>query len=213
MSLFASSNHIIEIIDNLPNGSVDKMEIARERQAQLTKPPGSLGKLEDIAVWLAGWQGVAKPQINNGQCLIFAGNHGVVAKGVSPFPAEVTTQMVMNFKAGGAAINQLCREAGLSLTVTPLQLDVPTGDISEGMAMTPDEVIAAMNAGADALDDSCDYLVVGEMGIGNTTAAAALSMGRFGVMPADGSTGTGLNDEGVAHKAKIVDQASKGMAG
>ena len=159
MSLFASSNHIIEIIGNLPNGSVEKMEIARERQAQLTKPPGSLGKLEDIAVWLAGWQGVAKPQIKNGQCLIFAGNHGVVAKGVSPFPAEVTTQMVMNFRAGGAAINQLCREAGLSLTVTPLQLDVPTGDISEGMAMTPDEVIAAMNAGADALDDSCDYLV------------------------------------------------------
>ena len=208
MSLFASSNHVIEIIGNLPNGSVATMESARERQAQLTKPPGSLGKLEDIAVWLAGWQGVAKPKINNGQCLIFAGNHGVVAKGVSPFPAEVTTQMVMNFQAGGAAINQLCREAGLSLTVTPLQLDVPTGDISEGMAMTPDEVIAAMNAGADALDDSCDYLVVGEMGIGNTTAAAALSMGRFG---GDASRwvgpGTGLDDEGVAHKAKIVDQA------
>ena len=208
MSLFASSNHVIEIIGNLPNGSVATMESARERQAQLTKPPGSLGKLEDIAVWLAGWQGVAKPKINNGQCLIFAGNHGVVAKGVSPFPAEVTTQMVMNFEAGGAAINQLCREAGLFLTVTPLQLDVPTGDISEGMAMTPDEVIAAMNAGADALDDSCDYLVVGEMGIGNTTAAAALSMGRFG---GDASRwvgpGTGLDDEGVAHKAKIVDQA------
>ena len=184
------------------------MESARERQSQLTKPPGSLGKLEDIAVWLAGWQGVAKPQIINGQCLVFAGNHGVVAQGVSPFPAEVTAQMVMNFEAGGAAINQLCREAGLSLTVTPLQLDVPTGDISEGMAMTPDEVIAAMNAGADALNDSCDYLVVGEMGIGNTTTAAALSMGRFGgdagrwVGP-----GTGLDDEGVAYKAKIVDRA------
>ena len=208
MSSFDSSNHIIEIIDNLPNVSVATLEIARERQAQLTKPPGSLGKLEDIAVWVAGWQGTVKPQINNGQCLIFAGNHGVVAKGVSAFPIEVTTQMVMNFQAGGAAINQLCREAGLSLTVTPLQLDVPTGDISEGIAMTPDEVIAAMNAGADALNDNCDYLVVGEMGIGNTTAAAALMMGRFGgdarrwVGP-----GTGLDDEGVTHKAKIVDQA------
>ncbi|RZO30290.1 MAG: nicotinate-nucleotide--dimethylbenzimidazole phosphoribosyltransferase [SAR116 cluster bacterium] len=208
MSLFSSADHIIEIVDNLPNSSIAMMESARERQSQLTKPPGSLGKLEDIAVWLAGWQGVAKPQINNGQCLVFAGNHGVVAQGVSPFPAEVTAQMVMNFEAGGAAINQLCREAGLSLTVTPLQLDVPTGDISEGMAMTPDEVIAAMNAGADALNDSCDYLVVGEMGIGNTTTAAALSMGRFGgdagrwVGP-----GTGLDDEGVAYKAKIVDRA------
>ena len=208
MSLFSSADHIIEIVDNLPNYSIAMMESARERQSQLTKPPGSLGKLEDIAVWLAGWQGVAKPQINNGQCLVFAGNHGVVAQGVSPFPAEVTAQMVMNFEAGGAAINQLCREAGLSLTVTPLQLDVPTGDISEGMAMTPDEVIAAMNAGADALNDCCDYLVVGEMGIGNTTTAAALSMGRFGgdagrwVGP-----GTGLDDEGVAYKAKIVDRA------
>ena len=184
------------------------MERARERQAQLTKPPGSLGKLEDIAVWLAGWQGVVKPQINNGQCLVFAGNHGVVAQGVSPFPAEVTAQMVMNFEAGGAAINQLCREAGLSLTVKPFQLAVPTGDISECMAMTPDEVIDAMNAGADALNESCDYLVVGEMGIGNTTTAAALSMGRFGgdagrwVGP-----GTGLDDEGVVHKTKIVDRA------
>ena len=208
MSLFASSDHVIEIIADLPNCSEAKMESARERQAQLTKPPGSLGKLEDIAVWLAGWQGTEKPQINNGQCLIFAGNHGVVAKGVSPFPAEVTTQMVRNFEAGGAAINQLCREAGLSLTVTPLQLNVPTGDISEGMAMTPDEVIAAMNTGANALDHSCDYLVVGEMGIGNTTAAAALSMGRFGGEASSWvGPGTGLDDEGVDHKTKIVAQA------
>lgn len=79
MSLFSSADHIIEIVDNLPNTSIAMMELARERQAQLTKPPGSLGKLEDIAVWLAGWQGVAKPQINNGQCLVFAGNHGFIA--------------------------------------------------------------------------------------------------------------------------------------
>ncbi len=208
MSFFTSSDHVIEIIGDLPICSAAMMESARERQAQLTKPQGSLGKLEDIAVWLAGWQGKEKPQINNGQCLIFAGNHGVVAKGVSPFPPEVTTQMVINFETGGAAINQLCREAGLSLTVKPLQLDVPTGDISEGMAMTPDEVITAMNAGADALDDSCDYLVVGEIGIGNTTVAAALSMGRFGGYASKWvGPGTGLDDEGVAHKAKIVDQA------
>ena len=208
MSLFASSNHVIEIIGNLPNVSLATMESARERQAQLTKPPGSLGKLEDIAVWLAGWLGVAKRQSNTGQCLIFAGNHGVVAQGISPFPAEVTAQMVMNFEAGGAAINQLCREAGLSLTVTPLQLDVPTGDISEDMAMTPDEVIVAMNAGADALNDSCDYLVVGEMGIGNTTSAAAISMGRFGG-DAGGwvGPGTGLDTAGINHKTMIVQAA------
>lgn len=208
MSVFSSINHVIEILNNLPKCSHSTIDKARKHQAQLTKPPGSLGKLEDIAIWLAGWQRLVKPQINNGQCLIFAGNHGVVAKGVSSFPAEVTKQMVLNFEAGGAAINQLCREAGLSLTVTPLQLDVPTGDISEDMAMTPDEVINAMNAGANALDSNCDYLVVGEMGIGNTTAAAALSMARFG-----GSAdqwvgpGTGLDDAGIARKARIVDEA------
>ena len=207
MSFFQSAEHIIEITNNLPISSTKHKAEARDRQAQLTKPPGSLGKLEDLAVWLAGWQGTARPQISNGQCLVFAGNHGVVAQGISPFPAEVTHQMVLNFEAGGAAINQLCREAGLRLTVKALDLDKPTRDMSQTTAMDEDEVLAAMNVGADALDDSCDYLVVGEMGIGNTTTAAALSMARFGgdagrwVGP-----GTGLDDDGVAHKAKIVDQ-------
>lgn len=207
MSLFKSSKQVTDVINNLPKSLPEVKAAARNRQAELTKPPGSLGKLEDIAVWLAGWQATATPQINNGQCLIFAGNHGVVAQGISPFPAEVTEQMVLNFQAGGAAINQLCREAGLKLTVTPLQLDSPTADISAGPAMNDDEVLAAMNAGADAIDTSCDYLVVGEMGIGNSTVAAALSMARFGgdahrwVGP-----GTGLDDDGVAHKARIVDK-------
>ncbi len=208
MPVFYSVDHITEILNNLPECSHSTIDKARERQLQLTKPPGSLGKLEDIAIWLAGWQHLVKPQINNGQCLIFAGNHGVVAKGVSSFPAEVTTQMVLNFEAGGAAINQLCREARLALTVTPLQLDVPTGDISEGMAMTSDEVISAMNAGAKALNGNCDYLVVGEMGIGNTTAAAALSMALFGGIAHQWvGPGTGLNDAGVARKARIVEEA------
>jgi len=182
---------------------------ARDRQATLTKPPGSLGKLENLAVWMAGWQATPRPCLNNGQCLVFAGNHGVVSKGISPFPAEVTQQMVLNFEAGGAAINQLCREAGLSLKVVSLQLERPTGDISEGPAMSESEVLDAMNTGANALDDSCDYLAVGEMGIGNTTIAAALSMVRFGGDAARWvGPGTGLDDAGVAHKAAIVEQAA-----
>ncbi len=179
MSFFQSAEHIIEITNNLPISSTKHKAEARDRQAQLTKPPGSLGKLEDLAVWLAGWQGTARPQISNGQCLVFAGNHGVVAQGISPFPAEVTHQMVLNFEAGGAAINQLCRESGLRLTVKALDLDKPTRDMSQTTAMDEDEVLAAMNVGADALDDSCDYLVVGEMGIGNTTTAAAAFNGAF----------------------------------
>jgi nicotinate-nucleotide--dimethylbenzimidazole phosphoribosyltransferase len=208
MLTFTSTEHVSEIIENIPVSSATIQAEARDRQAQLTKPPGSLGRLEDIAVWLAGWQGTVQPRIINGQCLIFAGNHGVVKQGVSPFPAEVTAQMVLNFKAGGAAINQLCREAGLKLTVADLQLDNPTGDISTEPAMSEDEVLSAMNIGAEALDDSCDYLVVGEMGIGNTTVAAALSMGRFGGdAPRWVGPGTGLDDDGVAHKAKIVERA------
>lgn len=205
---YTSPTQISSIIAELPTINDTARSDAADRQAQLTKPPGSLGKLEHLAEWMAAWQGLARPQIKNGQCLIFAGNHGVVAKGVSPFPAEVTQQMVWNFEAGGAAINQLCREAGLTLKVTAIDLDKPTADLSVEPAMSEDEVIAAMNIGAAALEPECDYLVVGEMGIGNTTAAAAVCMGRFGGDAAGWvGPGTGLDDEGVSKKASVVDQA------
>ena len=192
----------------LPYPAVDRnfQTKAAARQAKLTKPPGSLGRLEDVAIWMAGWQRRDRPSIDHGQCLIFAGNHGVVQQGISTFPAEVTAQMVANFAAGGAAINQLCKLADIKLDVIPIDLDHPTSDLSFGPAMTEDEVIAAMNIGANALDADCDYLIVGEMGIGNTTAAAALCLGRFG---ADATSwvgpGTGLNDVGVKHKAMVIE--------
>ena len=205
---FTSTAHVIEIINNLPaaNGKIKNQAFAR--QNQLTKPPGSLGKLETVAVWMAGWQGVEKPEINKGQCLVFAGNHGVVAQNISSFPAEVTSQMVANFTAGGAAINQLCAEANLTLTVTEIELERPTNDLSQSSAMSEAEVLEAMNIGASKIDEDCDYIVVGEMGIGNTTAAAALCMARFGGdAPRWVGPGTGLDDDGVAHKANIIAQA------
>lgn len=206
--IFSSTAHVIDIIDNLPAANGEVKNQAYARQNQLTKPPGSLGKLETIAVWMAGWQGVEKPVINNGQCLVFAGNHGVVAQNISSFPAEVTGQMVANFAAGGAAINQLCDEANLKLTVTDIELDRPTHDLSQGPAMTEDDVLEAMNIGAAQIAEDCDFIVVGEMGIGNTTAAAALCMARFGGdAPRWVGPGTGLDDDGVAHKAKIIKQA------
>lgn len=206
--IFSSTAHVIDIIDNLPAANGEVKNQAYARQNQLTKPPGSLGKLETIAVWMAGWQGVEKPVINNGQCLVFAGNHGVVAQNISSFPAEVTGQMVANFSAGGAAINQLCDEANLKLTVTDIELDRPTRDLSQGPAMTEAEVLEAMNIGATQIAEDCDFIVVGEMGIGNTTAAAALCMARFGGdAPRWVGPGTGLDDDGVAHKAKIIEQA------
>ncbi|MEC8727479.1 MAG: nicotinate-nucleotide--dimethylbenzimidazole phosphoribosyltransferase, partial [Pseudomonadota bacterium] len=119
----------------LPAIDTIKADQAYQRQQQLTKPPGSLGRLEDIAIWLAGWQGQEKPRIHAPACLIFAGNHGVALNGVSAFPPEVTEQMVLNFQHGGAAINQLCQSAGASLNVFSLSLDQPTADFSEQPAM------------------------------------------------------------------------------
>ena len=208
MNSFSSSSHIAELMGTLPQPDEAARAVAAARQDQLTKPPGSLGRLETLALWMAAWQATGSPGIENGKCLVFAGNHGVVKQGVSPFPQEVTQQMVWNFEAGGAAINQLCQTAGLELSVTALDLGRPTIDFTTDRAMDPDEVLHAMNAGAAAIGDGCDYLVVGEMGIGNTTAAAALCMARFGG-DAGGwvGPGTGLDQAGVTHKAMIVEAA------
>ncbi|MCT8002505.1 nicotinate-nucleotide--dimethylbenzimidazole phosphoribosyltransferase [Sphingomonas sanguinis] len=179
-------------------------EAAMRRQGQLTKPPGSLGRLEDIAIFLAGWQGVERPRIERGRAVIFAGNHGVVARGVSAFPAEVTAQMVANFAAGGAAINALAAAAGLELSVVPLDLDRPTADFTTAPAMSEAECLAALSAGAEALGDA-DLLVLGEMGIGNTTPAAALAAASFGGAAALWvGPGTGVDGEGLSRKTAAV---------
>jgi nicotinate-nucleotide--dimethylbenzimidazole phosphoribosyltransferase len=157
---------------------------------------------------MAEWQQTNRPQIKHGKCLVFAGNHGVVKQGISPFPQEVTQQMVWNFEAGGAAINQLCETAELELSVTALDLDRPTIDFTMAPAMDPDEVIHAMNAGAAAVGETCDYLIVGEMGIGNTTAAAAICMARFGGDAAGWvGPGTGLDHAGISHKGMVIQAA------
>ena len=208
MTHFLSPTHIDKIISSMPVADAKAQNKAALRQDKLTKPNGSLGRLEDVAIWMAGWQRRERPSIDHGQCLVFAGNHGVVQQGISSFPAEVTAQMVANFRAGGAAINQLCRLADLKLDVITLDLDRPTNDLSLGPAMNEIEVIAAMNKGADALDANCDYLIVGEMGIGNTTSAAALCLARFGPDAAGWvGPGTGLDDRGVKHKAKVIQAA------
>ena len=148
MNSFSSTSHIRELYELLPQPDDTARSGAAARQDQLTKPPGSLGRLEQIALWMASWQETVNPQIEAGKCLVFAGNHGVVKQGISPFPPEVTQQMVWNFEAGGAAINQLCETAGLELAVTALDLNRPTIDFTTAPAMDPDEVLHAMNAGA-----------------------------------------------------------------
>lgn len=178
---------------------------AEERNGQLTKPPGALGRLEDMAIWYAGWRGNPRPEINAPQVIVFAGNHGVTAQGVSAFPAEVTEQMVLNFQHGGAAINQLSKAAGASLDVHALSLDTPTADFTQGPAMSEEEVVVALATGWAAVDADADLLVVGEMGIGNTTSAAAIAHALYGGAAEDWvGRGTGVDDAGLANKARVV---------
>ncbi|MFY0679525.1 MAG: nicotinate-nucleotide--dimethylbenzimidazole phosphoribosyltransferase [Thalassovita sp.] len=178
------------------------------RNGQLTKPPGALGRLEDLAIWYAGWRGTDRPSLQAPQVVIFAGNHGVTAQGVSAFPAEVTEQMVLNFQHGGAAINQLSKAFGATLTVHALSLDTPTADFTQAPALTPEQMLSALQAGWDAVDPKADLLVTGEMGIGNTTSAAAISHALFGGNAADWTgRGTGVDDAGLALKTRVVQEA------
>ncbi|CAI8825971.1 nicotinate-nucleotide--dimethylbenzimidazole phosphoribosyltransferase [Pseudomonas sp. IT-P4] len=203
------------------------VEQARARQQQLTKPAGSLGQLEALAVQLAGLQGRVKPSLEQVWIAIFAGDHGVVAEGVSAFPQEVTGQMLLNFVSGGAAISVLARQLGASLevvdlgTVTP-SLDLPgvrhlnvgpgTANFVQGPAMTQAQGQLALQAGRDsvqrAIASGAQLFIGGEMGIGNTTAASALACALLDcpVVHLTGP-GTGLNAESVSHKAQVIGRA------
>jgi nicotinate-nucleotide--dimethylbenzimidazole phosphoribosyltransferase len=195
-----------ERLKHLPGPDEGAQAAAASRQARLTKPPGSLGRLEALAAWLAAWQGRHPPRLERVRIAVFAGNHGVVARGVSAYPASVTSQMVANFEAGGAAINQICKSVGATLRVIPLKLDAPTADFTEREAMSEAEFIEAVSTGYEAVPASADLLCLGEMGIGNTTAASALAAALLG----GGSErwagrGTGLDDEGMARKREVID--------
>lgn len=192
----------------LPGADAAAEAAARAHQDRLTKPPGALGRLEEIAVWLAAWQGREQPRLERVSTLVFAGNHGVTAQGISPYPASVTGQMVANFEAGGAAICQLCAAYGAELTPIALDLDRPTADFTTAPAMSVDECRSAMAAGASALPGDIDLLLLGEMGIGNTTAAAALAHALLGGEPEDWvGPGTGLDAAGMVNKGLVVARA------
>lgn len=206
MQAFTSLTEFAALLAASPAADATALSAAAARNGQLTKPPGALGRLEEVAIWIGGWQGRAQPRIDHPQVVIFAGNHGVTAQGVSAFPPEVTVQMVANFRHGGAAINQLARLHGAEVEVVALELDRPTADFTQVPAMTEAETVAALQAGWDAVNPKADILVVGEMGIGNTTVAAALAAKLFGGTGADWvGRGTGVDDAGLTRKARAVD--------
>ncbi len=203
---------IANALSALPPGDAEAAAAVGARQATLTKPPGSLGRLETIVAWLARWQRRPMPRLDRVEVLVFAGNHGVTARGVSPYPAAVTAQMVANFAAGGAAINQLARGAGAALRVIPLELDRPTADVVDAAALSPQEFSEAFAAGHAAVRPNTDLLCLGEMGIGNTTAAAALCAALYGGKDWTGR-GTGVDDPGLDRKRVVVQAAAARHAG
>lgn len=197
-----------------PGPDTAAIAAAEARDAQLTKPAGALGRLEELAIWYAGWRGDARPRMERPQVAVFAGNHGVVARGVSAFPAAVTAQMVGNFEAGGAAVNQLAQAFGARMTAHPIDLDRPTGDFVEGPAMSEAELVAALAIGWSAVDPEADLFVAGEMGIGNTCSAAAIAHALEGGRAEDWTgRGTGVDDAGLARKAEAVAQGVARIAG
>jgi nicotinate-nucleotide--dimethylbenzimidazole phosphoribosyltransferase len=213
----------------VPAASLDREaeRAAQDRQATLTKPRGSLGRLEEIAIRLAGLQGTPRPSLDRVRITVFAGDHGVAAEGVSAFPQAVTTEMIKNFARGGAAICVAARALGAELEIINLgtvhdpgplagvkdhALGPGTANLASEPAMTDHQVARALGAGRHAAErarlEGCQLFIGGEMGIANTTTAAALACALLGAKPTNlAGPGTGLDPEGVAHKARVIQRA------
>lgn len=204
----ASFDEMRRILRELPGPDLTAQTEVVRRQTELTKPPGSLGRLEEIAEWLAAWQGRAQPRVERPRIAVFAGTHGVAARGVSAYPPEVTQQMVKNFLNGGAAINQLAAAIDADLRIYELDLEHPTADFTQGPAMNEARAANAMAYGMMAAEPGIDVLCLGEMGIANTTTAATLCAALFGGSGKDwAGPGTGVAGKALEHKIAVIDEA------
>lgn len=202
------------LIRIMPGPDLEAAAAVRSRDRELTKPQGSLGMLETIVEWLAAWQGDPKPVITRPLVVVFAGNHGIVNRGVSAYPQSVTQAMVENFAAGGAAINQLCATYDLGLKIFDLALEVPTPDVCEKDAFDANGCAATIAFGMEAIAGGTDLLCVGEMGIGNTTIAAILYHALYGGAAADWvGPGTGVTSDALARKVAATDCAVERAGG
>lgn len=206
MTEAASFAEIRRIMAEWPAADLAAATATAAREAQLTKPAGSLGRLEELAAWLASWQGRHPPKLDRPRVAVFAGNHGVAARGVSAFPADVTKQMVANFIAGGAAVNQLCRNADAELRVYEMALEEPTADFTEAPALSEAECARALSYGMMAVEPGLDLICLGEMGIANTTSAAALAAASLGGNGRDwAGPGTGVAGAALERKIAAID--------
>ncbi len=205
---FDSLDDIRAFCRDLPGGDAHAAQAAAQRQQLLTKPPRSLGRLEELAIWLAHWQRRDNPRLDLVTIAVFAGNHGVAARGVSAYPQEVTEQMVANFARGGAAINQIARLARADLRVVPIELDRPTRDFTVATAMNDEDFLNAVDIGYRTVPPDCDLLAVGEMGIANTTTAAMLCAALLGGGAGRwAGRGTGVDNAGLSRKRAAINTA------
>jgi len=210
----ASLDEIRALMAHLPGPDFAAGTAAMLRERQLTKPAGALGRLEELSHWLATWQGRHPPRLDHPRTSVFAGNHGVAARGVSAYPAAVTAQMVQNFVAGGAAVNQLCKIVDADLRVYEMNLDQPTADFVDAPAMSDAECAKAMAYGMMAVEPGLDVIALGEMGIANTTSAAALCLALFGGSAEDWTgPGTGVAGSVLDNKRAVVAVAAARHAG
>jgi len=206
----ATLDEMRALITHLPGPDLEAGSAAATREAQLTKPAGALGRLEELTQWMATWQGKHPPSAGHPRTAVFAGNHGVAARGVSAYPASVTAQMVKNFIDGGAAVNQLCKTVDADLRIYEMALDEPTADFTTGRAMSEEDCALALAYGMMAVEPGIDVLALGEMGIANTTAAAALCCGLFDGSAADWvGPGTGVAGAALERKLAAVDEAMR----
>jgi nicotinate-nucleotide--dimethylbenzimidazole phosphoribosyltransferase len=188
---------IRNLLRDLPEGDDQAAATTAAREAQLIKPPGALGRLEEISAWLSRWTGKSPPQVLRPLVGVFASDHGIASNGVSAYPQSVTRQMIEAIAAGGAAISVLAQQAGAGLKVYDLAVGKPTPDITIQNAMSQQECVATMAYGMEILAEGTDLLVLGEVGIGNTSIAAAMALALFGGEAGDW-VGAGSGVEGVA---------------
>ncbi|MEQ3625080.1 MAG: nicotinate-nucleotide--dimethylbenzimidazole phosphoribosyltransferase [Celeribacter sp.] len=202
------------LIAELPGPDLDALEAARARNARLVKPVGALGRMEDLAIWYAGWRGSEVPVVDQPQIVIFAATHGVAERDISAHRAAATHEMVENFALGGAAINQLAQSVRAMLQLVELDLDQPSADISTGPALSDEELLAALRRGWDAVNPHADLLVPGDMAVGNTTCAATMAAALHGGDPAQwvGKDGA-MDDAALARKVDLVDTALRQQPG
>jgi nicotinate-nucleotide--dimethylbenzimidazole phosphoribosyltransferase len=214
-SVTSGTEELVRLLGDLPGPDRAARAAVAARARRTLRPAGSLSRLDEVATWLAGWQRTDRPAVRRPRAVLFAGDHGVTARGVTAYPSSVTASVVKAVEAGAATAPALARQAGVEVTVVDVSVGFPTGDLAVEAALDPERFAECVEVGRRSVAGlAVDLLVLGEMGIGNTTAAAAVSAALFGGPAADWvGPGAGLDAGGMARKTAVVRAARRRIAG